>query len=70
VDVVPVEKMQTDDPVPNDMERFRQLISSAIPEGSIIIVDDLVSDFDFKPTTTIEEGIEKFVAWYRVYFKV
>jgi len=33
-------------------------------------VDDLVSDFDFKPTTTIEEGIERFVAWYRDYFKV
>ena len=33
-------------------------------------VDDLVSDFDFKPTTTIEEGIKRFVAWYRDYFKV
>ena len=33
-------------------------------------VDDLVSDFDFKPTTSIEEGIERFVAWYRDYFKV
>ncbi|QDD00475.1 NAD-dependent epimerase [Candidatus Methylopumilus planktonicus] len=32
-------------------------------------VDDLVSDFDFKPTTSIEEGIERFVAWYRDYFK-
>ncbi len=33
-------------------------------------VDDLVTDFDFKPTTSIEEGIEKFVVWYREYFKV
>jgi UDP-glucuronate 4-epimerase len=33
-------------------------------------VDDLVGDFDFKPTTSIEEGIERFVAWYRDYFKV
>jgi len=33
-------------------------------------VDDLVSDFDFKPTTSIEEGIARFVAWYRDYFKV
>jgi UDP-glucuronate 4-epimerase len=32
-------------------------------------VDDLVSDFDFKPSTTIEEGIKRFVAWYRDYFK-
>ena len=33
-------------------------------------VDDLASEFDFKPNTTIEEGIERFVAWYRDYFKV
>ncbi len=33
-------------------------------------VDDLVTDFDFKPTTSIEEGVERFVAWYRDYFKV
>jgi len=28
-------------------------------------VDDLVQDTGFKPATTIEEGIERFVAWYR-----
>lgn len=33
-------------------------------------VDDLASEFDFKPNTSIEEGIERFVAWYRDYFKV
>ena len=33
-------------------------------------VDNLVSEFDFKPITTIEEGIESFIAWYRDYFKV
>ncbi|MEN8188324.1 MAG: NAD-dependent epimerase [Thermodesulfobacteriota bacterium] len=33
-------------------------------------VDDLVKDFDYKPATTLEEGIGNFVAWYRDYFKV
>ncbi len=33
-------------------------------------VDDLVRDIDFKPATTIEEGIRKFVDWYRDYYKV
>lgn len=33
-------------------------------------VDDLVRDFDYKPGTTLEYGIEKFVAWYRDYFKL
>lgn len=33
-------------------------------------VDDLVDQFQFKPATTIEEGIDHFVTWYRDYFKV
>ncbi|MBU1002479.1 MAG: NAD-dependent epimerase [Proteobacteria bacterium] len=33
-------------------------------------VDDLVADVGFKPNTSIEEGIGKFVDWYRDYYKV
>ncbi|WP_421903972.1 NAD-dependent epimerase [Maridesulfovibrio sp.] len=33
-------------------------------------VDDLVRDVDFKPETTVEEGIAKFVEWYRGYYNV
>ncbi len=33
-------------------------------------VDDLVKDMDFKPATSIEEGIQRFVDWYRDYYKV
>ena len=33
-------------------------------------IDDLVRDVDFHPSTPIEEGIAKFVAWYREYYKV
>jgi UDP-glucuronate 4-epimerase len=29
--------------------------------------EPLALDFDFRPTTTIEEGIRKFVAWFREY---
>lgn len=32
-------------------------------------VDDLVRDFDFKPSTTIEEGLKRFVGWYLDYYK-
>ncbi len=31
-------------------------------------VDDLVRDIDFKPNTTIEDGISQFVEWYRSYY--
>lgn len=31
-------------------------------------VDDLTRDVGFRPSTSIEEGVAKFVAWYRDYF--
>ena len=31
-------------------------------------VDDLMRDVDFKPATPIEDGIQRFVAWYRDYY--
>jgi UDP-glucuronate 4-epimerase len=33
-------------------------------------VDDLIQDVGFQPATPIEEGIAKFVAWYREYYSV
>ena len=32
-------------------------------------VDDLIRDFDFKPSTTIEEGLEVFAKWFKEYYK-
>ncbi len=32
-------------------------------------VTDLMRDYDFKPDTTIEEGLTKFVEWYLAYYK-
>jgi len=31
-------------------------------------VNDLMADFGFKPTTSISQGLEKFVSWYREYY--
>jgi UDP-glucuronate 4-epimerase len=33
-------------------------------------VDALIADVDYKPTTSVETGIAKFVDWYRDYYKV
>jgi len=33
-------------------------------------VDDLMADTGFKPATSIEDGIARFVAWYRDYYAV
>jgi UDP-glucuronate 4-epimerase len=33
-------------------------------------IDDLTNAVGFRPTTSIEQGIQKFVAWYRDYYNV
>lgn len=33
-------------------------------------VDDLARDIGFKPATSIEEGVRRFVAWYREYYQI
>ena len=33
-------------------------------------VDSLIEEFDYKPSTTIQDGIQHFVNWYRKYYKV
>jgi UDP-glucuronate 4-epimerase len=33
-------------------------------------IDELVEQFNYKPTTFVEDGISRFVVWYRDYFKV
>jgi UDP-glucuronate 4-epimerase len=32
-------------------------------------VEDLAKDFSYKPSTSIQEGISKFVDWYLEYYK-
>ena len=32
-------------------------------------VDDLIRDLDFKPNTTIDAGVNRFVKWYREFYK-
>ena len=29
-----------------------------------------VADFDYKPRTTLEQGVERFTAWYRSYYGI
>jgi len=32
--------------------------------------DDLVQGVGYKPQTPVEEGVQRFVAWYREYYQV
>ena len=33
-------------------------------------VTDLMADFDFKPTTSIEQGLKEFIRWYREFYSI
>jgi UDP-glucuronate 4-epimerase len=33
-------------------------------------IDALIEDVDYSPSTPVEEGIEKFVQWYKEYYKI
>jgi UDP-glucuronate 4-epimerase len=33
-------------------------------------IDDLQRDFGFSPSTTIDQGVERFVEWYRQYHRI
>jgi len=33
-------------------------------------VSDLINDVDYKPNTSVEDGVAKFVEWYREYYKI
>jgi len=32
-------------------------------------VDDLVKEFDYKPSTKMNQGVQNFVDWYKSYYK-
>jgi UDP-glucuronate 4-epimerase len=32
-------------------------------------VDDLVKQFDYKPSTSVEDGVKQFSVWYKAYYK-
>ena len=50
------------------VKEFLPLQAGDVPD-TYAAVDDLVEQFDYKPATTVQEGIKLFVAWYCDYFR-
>ena len=51
------------------VKNFLPLQEGDVPE-TYADVDDLMRDVGFKPSTSIETGIENFVGWYKQYYKI
>jgi len=49
--------------------RLLPLQAGDVPE-TMAEVDDLFRDFGFRPSITVEEGVSRFVDWYRDYYRV
>ena len=50
-------------------KNFLPLQAGDVPK-TFADIDTLAEDVGFRPKTSIEEGIGRFVAWYRAYYKV
>ena len=51
------------------IKEFKPLQPGDVP-ATLADVSDLVKDMDYKPATPIQEGVNKFVEWYRQYYKM
>jgi len=70
----PVELMHFIEVIENCLGRQAEKNMLPIQLGDVPVtyadVDDLFQDVGFKPSTSIEVGIERFLTWYRFYYKV
>lgn len=48
---------------------FKDLQPGDVP-ATFADVNDLVADMHYKPSTTIKEGIHKFITWYKNYYNI
>ena len=50
------------------VKNFLPMQPGDVPE-TFADIDDLMEDVGFKPATTIEQGIKKFINWYKDYYE-
>ena len=69
----PVKLMDFISAIENALDKKAKMNMLTIQPGDVPItyadVSDLMDDVGFKPSTSVEEGIGKFVKWYKQYYK-
>jgi len=70
----PIELMSYIDALEKELDRNAEINLMPLQPGDVpetyANVDDLVTQFDFKPETTVTKGVASFVAWYLDYFQI
>lgn len=70
----PVELLRYIEVIEASLGRKAQLEMLPLQPGDVpdteADVSDLVQDVGYQPSTTVEDGVARFVAWYREYYKV
>ena len=70
----PVELMYLIETLEKELGKKAELNMQPLQPGDVPAtyadVDDLTRDVGFKPATSIEEGVRRFVAWYREFYNV
>lgn len=53
-----------------DFEAHKELVGMQPGDVEVTYADvnDLIQDFDFKPSTSLREGLSKFAVWYKEYY--
>jgi len=69
----PVELIRFIEILENNLDKKARKNMLPMQQGDIPVtyanVDDLIKDVDFKPSTPLEEGLKKFVEWYRSHYR-
>ena len=69
----PVELMDYIEALENALDKKAEKIFLPLQPGDLpetyADVNDLVDQFNYKPSTTVEEGISRFINWYREYYE-
>lgn len=70
----PVELLEFIEVIENALGRKAKKEFADLQPGDVVAtyadVDDLMKDVGFRPQTPIETGIQRFIAWYKDYYKI
>jgi len=70
----PIELMRFIEIIENELGKKAKKNLLPMQAGDVLItyadVQDLIADVGFQPTTSIEEGLHRFIRWYKDYYQV